>query len=36
MKTSEYDHKTDRSEVFDEPVLTVKGDVTFVIANPVD
>ena len=35
-KTSEYDHKTDRSEVFDEPVLTVKGDVTFVIANPVD
>ena len=35
-KTSEYDHKTDRSEVFDEPVLKVKGDVTFVIANPVD
>ena len=32
-KTSEYNQKTDRSEVFDEPVLTVKGDVTFVIAE---
>lgn len=32
-KTSEYNQKTDRSEVFDEPILTVKGDVTFVIAK---
>lgn len=30
-KTSEYNQKTDRSEVFDEPVFTVKGDVTFVV-----
>ena len=30
-KTSEYDQKTDRSEVFDEPVLVVKGDTTFVV-----
>ena len=30
-KTSEYNKETDRSEVFDEPILTVKGDVTFVI-----
>ena len=30
-KTSEYDQKTDRSEVFDVPVLTVKGDVVFVL-----
>ena len=33
-KTSEYNQETDRSEVFDEPVLTVKGDVTFVINDP--
>lgn len=30
-KTSEYDIKTDRSTVFDEPILTVKGDVVFVL-----
>ena len=30
-KTSEYNQKTDRSEVFDVPVLTVKGDVVFVL-----
>ncbi|MCQ4636455.1 hypothetical protein NE619_06920 [Anaerovorax odorimutans] len=30
-KTSEYNQKTDRSEVFDEPVLTVKGKTTFVV-----
>lgn len=30
-KTSEYNKETDRSEVFDEPILTVKGNVTFVI-----
>lgn len=32
-KTSEYDKVTDLSEVFDEPVLTVKGDVVFVLPN---
>ena len=30
-KTSEYNQETDRSEVFDEPVLVVKGDTTFVV-----
>ncbi|NLD19919.1 MAG: hypothetical protein GX663_06690 [Clostridiales bacterium] len=30
-KTSEYNHETDFSTVFDEPVLTVKGEVTFVV-----
>ena len=30
-KTSEYNQKTDRSEVFDVQVLTVKGDVVFVL-----
>ena len=30
-KTSEYNQETDRSEVFDVPVLTVKGDVVFVL-----
>lgn len=30
-KTSEYNQETDRSEVFDEPVLTVKGKTTFVV-----
>ena len=30
-KTSEYDINTDRSEVFDVPILTVKGDVVFVL-----
>lgn len=30
-KTSEYDHETDRSVVFDEPILVVKGDTTFVV-----
>ena len=33
-KTSEYNQKTLRSEVFDEPILTVKGDVTFVVTDP--
>lgn len=33
-KTSEYDIKTDRSTVFDEPVLTVKGSVVFVVDDP--
>ena len=33
-KTSEYNQQTDRSEVFDDPILTVKGDVTFVITAP--
>lgn len=32
-KTSEYNQQTDRSTVFDEPVLTVKGDVVFVLAD---
>ncbi len=32
-KTSEYDITTDRSEVFDVPVLTVKGDVVFVLPD---
>ncbi len=33
-KTSEYDIEADRSEVFDEPVLVVKGDTTFVVDEP--
>ena len=33
-KTSEYDQETDRSEVFDEAVLTVKGTVVFVVDDP--
>ena len=33
-KTSEYDIESDRSEVFDEPVLVVKGDTTFVVDEP--
>ena len=33
-KTSEYNQETLRSEVFDEPILTVKGDVTFVVTDP--
>ena len=32
-KTSEYNQKTLRSEVFDEPILTVKGQVTFVVTE---
>ena len=34
-KTSEYDIESDRSEVFDEPVLVVKGDTTFVVDEPI-
>lgn len=34
-KTSEYSQETDLSEVFDEPVLTVKGEVTFVVGTHV-
>lgn len=30
-KTSEYDGDTDRSEVFDEPIMVVKGETTFVV-----
>lgn len=30
-KTSEYDGETDRSEVFDEPIMVVKGETTFVV-----
>lgn len=33
-KTSEYDGETDRSTVFDEPVLAVKGTVVFVVDDP--
>ena len=33
-KTSEYDIETDRSTVFDEPVLAVKGTVVFVVDDP--
>lgn len=33
-KTSEYDHETDRSNVLDEPELTVKGSVVFVVDDP--
>ena len=33
-KTSEYDIEADRSEVFDEPVLVVKGDTKFVVDEP--
>lgn len=33
-KTSEYDQETDRNIVFDEPVLTVKGNTTFVVDEP--
>lgn len=30
-KTSEYDGDTDRSEVFDDPIMVVKGETTFVV-----
>lgn len=33
-KTSEYDGQTDRSTVFDEPELAVKGSVVFVVDDP--
>lgn len=33
-KTSAYDGESDRSEVFDEPVLAVKGTVVFVVDDP--
>lgn len=33
-KTSEYNIDTDRSSVFDEPVLAVKGTVVFVVDDP--
>ncbi len=32
-KTSEFDLPTNHSEIFDEPILTVKGEVTFVIGR---
>lgn len=32
-KTSEYNKTTDLSEVFDEPILTVKGQVVFVVGT---
>lgn len=32
-KTSEYNQETDRSTVFDEPILAVKGDVVFVLED---
>lgn len=35
-KTSEYNQETDRSTVFEEPVLTVKGDVVFVVDEPAE
>ena len=34
-KTSEYDIEADRSEVFDDPILVVKGDTTFVVDEPI-
>ncbi len=34
-KTSEYNKETDMSEVFDEPILAVKGDVVFVVGTHV-
>ena len=33
-KTSEYNQQTDRSDVLDEPALTVKGTVVFVVDDP--
>ena len=33
-KTSEYNQQTDRSDVLDEPALTVKGMVVFVVDDP--
>ena len=33
-KTSEYNKQTDRSDVLDEPALTVKGTVVFVVDDP--
>ena len=33
-KTSEYNQQTDRSDVLDEPALTVKGRVVFVVDDP--
>lgn len=35
-KTSEYNHDTDRNEVFDEAVLTVKGQSVFVVDEPAE
>ena len=35
-KTSEYDGEADRNEVFDEPVLCVKGEATFVVDDPIE
>ncbi len=35
-KTSEYDGESDRSEVFDEPVLCAKGEATFVVDDPIE
>ena len=32
-KTSEFDLPTNHSEIFDEPVLAMKGEVTFVIGR---
>lgn len=35
-KTSEFDGEADRSIIFDEPVLCVKGTATFVVDDPIE